>query len=241
MGIDCADYDNDGRVDVLVTNLASEMYALYRNEGKGMLRYASLASGLAGLTFKHSGWGFRWVDFDNDGWKDVFVAQGHVLDNIERIAPNRRYQETPALFRNVKGRFERVPLDAFPLAAYRGAAFGDVDNDGGVDAVVTALGAPSLLVRNARAAGHWLGLELQGTISNRDAIGARVRVSTTSGPVQTAFVTTGGSYLSASDKRLHFGLGTANKANVEIRWPSGRVDSVSGLAAGRYHRIEEKR
>jgi hypothetical protein len=238
MGIDCGDYDNDGRLDVLVTNLATEMYALYRNEGRGGFRYTSLATGLAGLTFRNSGWGFRWFDYDNDGWRDLFLAQGHVLDNIERIAPGRRYVEPPALLRNCRGRFERIALEDAPAMPGRGAAFGDIDGDGRVDVVMTALGRAPVLFRNHSPAGQWLGLELKGTRSNRDAIGARVRVSVPGGPVQTAVVTTAGSYLSAGDKRLHFGLGAAREAEVEIRWPGGKTQ-VLHASAGRYHRVEE--
>jgi hypothetical protein len=161
-----------------------------------------------------------------------------VLDNIERIAPGRRYVEPPALLRNCRGRFERVALEDAPAMPGRGAAFGDVDGDGRVDVVMTALGRAPVLFRNHSPAGQWLGLELKGTRSNRDAIGARVRVSVPGGPVQTAFVTTAGSYLSAGDKRLHFGLGAARDADVEIRWPGGKTQ-VLHASAGRYHRVEE--
>ena len=135
-----ADYDNDGLPDIVVTNLALEKYALYRNEGGGQFRYASLTTGLAALTAHSSVWGTGLFDFDNDGWKDLFVAQGHVLDNVEKIHSGLRYLEPPVLFRNAAGKFEKTDASGWPAVAGRGAAFGDLNNDGYVDAVVSVLG-----------------------------------------------------------------------------------------------------
>jgi hypothetical protein len=134
MGVGFTDYDNDGRSDIVVTNLALEKYALYRNEGSGLFQYASLTSGLAALTARSSGWGLGLYDFDNDGWKDLFVAQSHVLDNVEQINSGLRYKEVPLLLRNEGGRrFQKVELPGVAVVAGRGAAFGDLNNDGGID------------------------------------------------------------------------------------------------------------
>src|SRR5258708_30900008 len=144
MGVAFADYDNDGLTDIAVTNLALEKYALYRNEGGGQFRYASLTSGLAALTARSSGWGVGLFDFDNDGWKDLFVAQSHVLDNVEKIHSGLRYLEPPVLFRNEAGRFRKTGV-TFPAVAGRGAAFGDFQNDGYDDVVVSVLGIRTLV------------------------------------------------------------------------------------------------
>ncbi|MBC7926502.1 MAG: VCBS repeat-containing protein, partial [Bryobacteraceae bacterium] len=147
MGAAFADYDNDGLPDIAVTNLALEKWALYRSEGEGTFSYASLTSGLAGATVRSSGWGIGIHDFDNDGWKDIFGAQSHVLDNVERINPSLRYLELPGLYRNVSGRFEKANLHDPPRVAGRGAAFGDIDNDGTIDVVVSTLGGAPLVLQ----------------------------------------------------------------------------------------------
>lgn len=234
MGADFGDYDNDGRADLVVTNLAGEIYALYHNQGSGLFRYSSLTTGLARVTARSSGWGVRWADFDNDGWKDLFVAQGHVLDNIEQIDAARRYKEPPALIRNVNGRFQLQPLEGAAAVAGRGAAFGDLDNDGSIDVVVGILGDRPLVFRNAPAGNHWLILQLTGTRSNRDAFGANVEVNG-----QVGYVTSAGSYLSANDARLHFGLGSQRTATVRIRWPSGLVQLLENVEAGQVLNVEE--
>ena len=227
MGVAFADYDNDGRPDLAVTNLALEKYALYRNEGGGQFRYASLTTGLAALTARSSGWGVGLYDFDNDGWKDLFVAQSHVLDNVEKIHSGLRYLEPPALYRNVAGRFEKVELAEMPSVAGRGAAFGDLNNDGYVDAVVSVLGGHPLVFLNRGGKNHWLTLKL-------DKLGATVRVGT-----QSAYTTTSGSYLSASDVRLHFGLGSATRSTVEILWPSGKKQILENVPADRIVTVKE--
>jgi len=234
MGVAFADYDNDGRPDIAVTNLALEKYALYRNEGGGLFRYASLDSGLAALTARSSGWGTGFYDLDNDGWKDLFVAQSHVLDNVERIQSGLRYKEPPLLLRNESGRFRKLDLPAAPEVAGRGAAFGDLDNDGGIDVVVGVLGDRPLVYRNRRAANHWLILKLIGTRSNRDGQGATVRIGN-----QWVYATTAGSYLSAKDPRVHLGLGSQARATVEIRWPSGRRQVLENVAADRILEVKE--
>ncbi len=217
MGAAFADYDNDGLPDIVVTNLALEKYAIYRNRGGGQFSYASLTTGLAALTAHSSGWGVGLFDFDNDGWKDLFVAQSHVLDNVEKIHSGLRYLEPPALFRNVAGRFEKADTGALAAVAGRGAAFGDLNNDGAVDVVVSVLGGQPLVLLGRRGSNHWLTVKLEGRHASRDGAGAKVKVGS-----QWAYATTSGSYLSASDVRVHFGLGSEKEATVEIFWPGGK-------------------
>jgi len=235
MGAVFQDYDNDGKPDVLVTVLPREIYSLYHNEGGGNFNYASLEAGLGALTSMSSGWGVGLEDFDNDGWKDLFVAQGHVLDNVQDIDASLRYRELPLLALNHKGRFERADSGVTKPLAARGVAFGDINNDGYVDAVISCLGGPPVLLLN-RGGGnnHWLSISLQGTRSNRDAFGARVSVNG-----QTRFATSAGSYLCANDKRLHFGLGPAEKATVEILWPSGVKQVLNDVRADQFLSVRE--
>jgi enediyne biosynthesis protein E4 len=236
MGAVFQDYDNDGRPDILVTVLPREVYALFHNEGDGTFSYRSLQSGLGLLSAASSGWGVGLEDFNNDGWKDLFVAQSHVLDNVEQIDHMLHYKEPPLLALNHEGRFERADSGiAAPLAG-RGAAFGDINNDGWIDAVVTSLGGePLFLLNHASGPAHWLSITLRGTRSNRDGLGARVQVNG-----QTRFATTAGSYISASDKRLHFGLGAAESAKVEIRWPSGIHQVLQNVKADQFLEIREE-
>jgi hypothetical protein len=236
MGAAFADFDNDGLPDIVVTNLALEKFALYRNDGGGHFSYASLATGLAGLSARSSGWGVGLHDFDNDGWKDLFAAQGHVLDNVERINSGLRYLEPPALYRNAAGKFLKPELQELPGVAGRGAAFGDLDNDGTIDAVVSVLGGHPLVLRGRPDKNHWLTLKLVGTISNRDGLGAKVRIGK-----QWVYATTAGSYLSASDSRVHFGLGGDTRVTVEIRWPSGKRQILDHIATDRIVTVEEPR
>jgi hypothetical protein len=235
MGAVFQDYDNDGRPDVLVTVLPRELYGLYHNDGGGSFSYRTLESGLGALTSGSSGWGVGLEDFDNDGWKDLFVAQSHVLDNVEQIDPSLRYKEPPLLAMNHHGHFERADSGVSTALAARGAAFGDINNDGRIDVVVTCLGGPPVLLLNRESsANHWLSIALRGTRSNRDGYGARVRVNG-----QTRFATSAGSYLCANDKRLHFGLGSADKAAVEILWPSGTKQSLEDLRSDQFLEIRE--
>ena len=245
MGIDFGDFDGDGKPDLVITNLANQKYALYRNNGDGSFTYSTYLSGLAHITLLHSGWGIRFFDYDNDGRNDLLVTQGHDLDNIELNYPSLRYREPMLLARNLgKGKFADVSQlsgDVFQQPwVGRGMALGDIDNDGRVDAVVTTNdGQAHLLHNETRTTHNWLGLQLIGHRSNRDAIGAEVRV-TTAGDVQSATVSTAGSYLSSNDKRLHFGLGdAASAAMVDIRWPSGVVQRLTDVAANRYVTVEE--
>jgi hypothetical protein len=235
MGAVFQDYDNDGRPDIIVTVLPREIYGLYHNEGAGAFNYTSLESGLGAMTSGSSGWGAGLEDFDNDGWKDLFVAQGHVLDNVQQIDESLRYKELPLLALNHNGHFERVDSGlTIPLAA-RGAAFGDINNDGRMDVVVTTLGGPPVILLNkAATTNHWLSIALRGTRSNRDGYGARVQVNG-----QTRFATSAGSYASANDKRLHFGLGSAEKAAIEILWPSGVKQTLQDVHGDQFLEVRE--
>ncbi len=226
MGVDFRDYDNDGLPDVVITDLAKQVYALFHNEGKGMFSYRSMETGLGVLTAGSSGWGMRLEDFDNDGWKDLFVAQSHVMDNVETVTPSLHYLQPPMLAFNREGRFENGNPGTTTPVAGRGAAFGDIDNDGWIDVVESILGGHPLLFRNRGGSAHWLTLSLRGTRSNRDGYGAVVHANG-----QTQYATAAGSYLSSSDKRVHFGLGSAKAADVEVSWPSGIHQVLKGVQA----------
>ncbi|MFZ0999413.1 MAG: CRTAC1 family protein, partial [Candidatus Sulfotelmatobacter sp.] len=233
-GVVFQDYDNDGRPDVVVTELPREIYGVYHNDGNGSFSYRSLETGLGGLSSGSAGWGVGLEDFDNDGWKDLFIAQGHVLDNVEQIDPSLHYLETPLLAMNHSGRFERADSGTTIPWAGRGAAFGDLNNDGWQDVVMSTLGGHPQVFLNRGGKMHWLAITLRGTRSNRDGFGARVRVNG-----QTRFATSAGSYLSASDKRLHFGLGTANTAKVEVDWPSGTHQILNDVHADQFLEVRE--
>ncbi len=234
MGTVFQDYDNDGRPDVFVTELPREIYAAYHNDGQGLFSNRSLETGLGALTAGSSGWGVGLEDLDNDGWKDLLVAQSHVLDNVEAIDHSLHYLEPPLLALNRNGRFERAASGVTAPIAGRGLAFGDLNNDGWMDAVVTVLGGPPLVLMNRGGNRHWLTIILRGKRSNRDGLGARVRVNG-----QTRFATTSGSYLSANDKRLHFGLGSQTAASVEVAWPSGVRQTIDRVDANQFLEISE--
>jgi hypothetical protein len=243
MGVAFEDYDNDGWPDVFIDNLAGQKYALYGNR-KGQFQYASGPSGVGGITRKHSGWGAGFLDYDNDGWKDIVVAQGHVLDTIERSQPAFRYREPLLMMRNVKGKFEDVstrcgPAFQIPLAA-RGVAIGDLDNDGFLDVAVNVLDGDAMILRNLGNGNHWLSVDTVGSASNRDGIGTRIRCVSTSGLEQWSTVSTAGSYQSSNDKRVHFGLGADKEVRLlEVTWPSGRLQKTENIAADRVIRIRE--
>jgi enediyne biosynthesis protein E4 len=236
MGVDFSDYDNDGRPDIIVTDLSNERYKLFRNNGDGTLREVTNASGLGGATLPFSGWSVHLFDYDNDGWKDLFVAQGHVMDTIEHTSPNLKYMEPPLMLRNERGHFVRVvPGNAFQSDwAGRGAAFGDLDNDGDVDIVISNLGQRASILRNDGGNRRdWIGIQTVGTKSNRDGIGSRVKVVSASGLTQFFTVNTAVGYLSASDKRINVGLGSDSFAKlIEITWASGIVQKFENVKAG---------
>jgi len=214
--------------------LPREIYALFHNDGEGLFSYRSLQSGLGALTAASAGWGVGLEDFDNDGWKDMFVAQSHVLDNVEEIDPMLHYKQLPLLALNRDGRFERADSGVTQPVAGRGAAFGDINNDGRMDVVMTVLGGQPLVLLNNGDSNRWLSITLRGTRSNRDGLGARVRVNG-----QTRFCTSSGSYLSANDKRLHFGLGQADTAKVEVLWSSGTLQTLENVRAGQFLVVTE--
>jgi enediyne biosynthesis protein E4 len=230
--------------DLIITDLAAQVYALYRNNGDGSFTYASYPTGLARFTRLHSGWGVRLLDYDNDGWKDLLIAQGHDLDTIELTMPNVHYREPLLLLRNTGREFVDVSSESGDVFRQvwvgRGMAVGDIDNDGRLDAVVTTNGGPAYILHNETAIqNHWLILQLVGHRSNRDAIGTAVKITTAKG-AQYATVTTAGSYLSSSDKRLHFGLGTElNVQAIEVRWPSGIVQKINNVGGDRILQVDE--
>jgi hypothetical protein len=233
MGVDFTDYDNDGGPDIVVTALSNQMYALFRNANDGTFTYATHRTGMGRVTMLNAGWGLRFADLDNDGWKDLIVAQGHVLDTIEKTSPQVRYEQPPLALRNNGGRqFKDMSArsgGAFTKAwASRGLALGDLDNDGDLDFAISTLNGEAKVLRNDGVPGaHWIALRLTGTKSNRDAIGAVVRLVTADGRQQWQTVTRTSSYLSSADPRVHFGLGASTAINLaEIRWPSGAVQSI---------------
>ncbi len=243
MGVDFADYNNDGWPDLVITDLANQMYAIYKNNGDGTFNYGSYDSGLGRITRSHSGWGVRFIDYDNDGWKDLLIAQGHDLDTIELNYPNLHYREPMLLARNSGHGFEDMSAGAGEVFQRpwlgRGMATGDIDNDGRIDAVVTTNDGPAHILHNETAtSNHWLILKLVGHKSNRDAIGAEVKVVTAKG-AQFATVTTASSYLSSSDKRVHFGLGGETMVQVEIRWPSGILQALKDVRGDQILQIDE--
>ena len=244
MGTDFADYDNDGWPDIFVNSLANQRYALFHNL-KGIFSYVSSPSGLSSATYSHSGWGAHFADFDNDGWKDLFIGQSHVMDNIELTQPYLHYLEPPLLLRNVKGHFEDVSAGSGALfkraIAARGVAFGDLNNDGAIDLAINSVDGPAAIALNRGGADNrWLTVALEGTRGNRDGIGATLHLVSETGHEQYAMVSTAGSYLSASDKRVHFGLGVAKTVrSLEIRWPSGVVQTLQNISPDQILHVRE--
>jgi hypothetical protein len=246
MGVDFADYGNDGSPDIVITNLSGQKYALYHNSGSGAFTYETGPSGLGLITRPYAGWGVKFLDYDNDGWKDLFIAQGHVMDTIQLAFPHLRYLQPLLLLRNENGnKFADVSAQSGTIfqqkLAARGLAVGDINNDGAIDVVVTTNNGPALILLNqTRNQNHWLTLNLIGHKSNRDAIGAELKLVSAGGPAQYATVTTSGSYLSASDRRVHFGLGSDKSAkSIEIRWPGGIRQRLENVPADQILTIDE--
>jgi hypothetical protein len=244
MGADAADYDRDGLPDLFVTHLDLEYDRLYRNQGDGTFADATFASKLGAGTFRMSGFGTRFVDYDNDGWRDLFIANGHVLDNVQYFHAGTEYAEPKTMYRNTGGTFQDVTRQLGPdltnLRVSRAAAFADYDNDGDVDVLVTNNGDHPQLLRNEGGnRNHWLEVRLVGTRSNRDGIGAKVRI-VANGVVQTDEAKGGMSYQAAHDPRLHFGLAEATRiAALEVAWPSGATTKLTDVAADRCITIKE--
>ena len=247
MGSDFRDVNNDGLPDIWHTAVEFETFPLYQNNGNGDFDDVTSRGGL-GSTAAMSGWGNGIADFDNDGWKDLFVARSQVLDTISLHVPNRSYPEPNTIFRNLgNGRFEDVSAMAGPdilkEAPHRCVAFGDIDNDGRIDMVVSVLGGPVKLFRNITGGNnHWILLNLIGTKSNRMAIGAQIRIVTEDGHSQWNEVTTAVGYASSSDSRVHFGLGSSRRIKeLEIRWPSGIKQVLHDVEVDRIMTIREPR
>jgi len=244
MGLDFADYDNDGLPDIFIDALGNQKYALFHNT-KGTFEYVTSPAGVGGITQQHSGWGAKFFDYDNDGWKDLFVGQGHVMDNIELTQPSLKHLEPALLMRNVNGKFQDVTRqsgEALLVArAARGVAFGDLDNDGFLDLAINCNNQPAVILRNQGGNGnHWLLVDTVGTAGNRDGIGARIRLVGESGLAQYAVVSTASSYLSSNDKRVHFGLGKDKAARlVEITWPGGTVQKIENVKADQVLTVKE--
>jgi hypothetical protein len=244
MGIAVGDYDRNGTMDIFKTNFAGDTSTLYANTGRGLCEDRTFAAGI-GLNTRWLGWGVGFLDLDNDGWLDLFLVNGHVYPEVDRVKTEAGYKQRKIVYRNLReGRFadvtERLGEPVTIPKAGRGAAFADVDNDGDLDVIVNNIhDAPDLYRLDRSTTHHWLGLKLVGTQSNRSAIGARVRLVTADG-TQLQEVRGGGSYYSQNDLRVLFGLGAASSVvRVDVRWPNGREETWTTLAVDRYHTLTE--
>jgi enediyne biosynthesis protein E4 len=242
MGADAKDYDNDGFVDIFYNNLMGQTWALFRNQRGRLFRYASPAAKLVPLSEHFSGWGAGFVDYNNDGWKDIFSANGDV-DNLTAGS-----QQHDTMFENVDGKefidvSRNMGADFLRLGYQRGSAFVDVNNDGFMDVVVTSLNQnPRILLNSADNGWHWLLIRLVGHKSNRDAIGARIKITTPSGRTLYNHVTGSVGFLSTSDLRVHFGLGQeTSAAAIEIQWPSRTSQTLRDVPADQVLKVEEPR
>jgi enediyne biosynthesis protein E4 len=244
MGVDSGDYDRSGRASLIITNFANQMLSLYHNEGNGLFVDDAPRSDVGRATLVTLGFGCFFFDYDNDGWLDIFVADGHIENEIEKVQKRVSYAEPPHLFRNLgSGKFQETTQQmgsvfASPKVA-RGAAYADIDNDGALDLLTTTNGGRVYLFHNEGGRNHSLRIKLQGTKSNRDGIGSVVRVSSGSDK-QSQMLKSGSSYLSQSELVLTFGLAEKTKADgIEIQWPSGQVDKLSNVVADQTVTVQE--
>jgi hypothetical protein len=240
MGADAKDYDNDGIVDIFYNNLMGQIWALFRNHDGKYFRYVSPVSKLTQLSAPYSGWSGGFIDYNNDGWKDLFSANGDV-DNLVPQAPQH-----DTMFENRDGNefvdvTQYLGSDFRRIGFQRGAAFADLNNDGFMDVIVTSLNEkPRILVNSADNGAHWLLLQPTGRLSNRDAVGARFKVTTPSGRTLYNHVSASVGFMSSSDRRVHFGLGAERSAtSIEVRWPSGVVQTLRNVSADQILKIEE--
>jgi hypothetical protein len=247
MGVSVADYDCDGNFDLVKTNFAGDTTSLYRNLGGGMFEDQTFQAGLGKIT-RFLGWGIAFVDYDNDGWADIVQCNGHVYPEVGETLTESGYRQRKVVYRNLRnGRFQEVSEQMGPgimeAVTGRGMAVGDFDNDGDLDLLVNCVNdVPQLLRCDSRLKNHWIKVKTVGTKSNRTGIGARIYCTTQSAGQphrQMDEVRSGGSYLSQSDLRVHFGLGEAASADLEVRWPSGVVDRLIGVAADRVVTVVE--
>jgi hypothetical protein len=245
MGADAADYDRSGRPHLLVGNFANQMLALYRNEGNGLFVDEAPSSTVGRASLLSLAFGVFFFDYDLDGQQDIFAVNGHIEEEIARVQPKVLYKQIPLMFRNLgKGRFDSVGASlgaAFNVPQVgRGAAYGDYDRDGDLDILLINNQGPARLLRNDGGnKNHWLTIRTVGTKANRDGIGAVVRVESASG-VQVQTVHSGSSYCSQSDLALTFGLGPDTLVkSVDVVWPSGTKDRVTGVAANQFVRLQE--
>jgi len=245
MGLAVSDYDNNGLFDLFATNFSQDHNTLYHNSGQSFFADISGRAGLAGSSRPYMGWGTFFFDFDHDGYEDLFVANGHLMPAIDQAGVGQQYRQPNQLYHNEgNGKFIEVSHDAGPGLALveisRGAAYGDFDADGDLDILVANLdAAPSLLRNDSRSQGHWISLHLRGTGSNREAIGARVRLS--AGPLQQQReVRTGTSFQSQHSLHLHFGLAAQQSADLEIRWPDGSLQHFKAVKANNFYTIDKE-
>lgn len=242
MGCDVKDYDNDGWVDVFYNNLMGQIWALFRNQKGKAFRYVSPGTRIAQLSESRSGWSNGFIDYNNDGWKDIYSSNG----DVDYLAPNARQHDT--MFENIDGRefqdvSEELGKDFLRVGFQRGSAFGDLNNDGFLDLVVTSLNEkPRIMINSADNGNHWLLVQVVGRKSNRDGIGTKIKVTTASGRTLYNHVTTSVGFMSSSDTRVHFGLGAEKSiSSVEVRWPSGVIQTVKDVTADQILKVEEGR